>query len=183
MTMLGFYLINACMDLVTFYKVPAPPDLDYLSASLAFFIEGFLFSEHLHGRSMLDQKVHTLLYYSIYLAAVFAVLEMARRDSWAIGMVRISAIMVHGAWMVQNGFILYPKWVNSNWSSWEPEGHEQMMILPMMLAWYIMGVILWQVVIMAIMYRKARAMFGPDQLRKFDITQYTRLTDQADELA
>ena len=46
-------------------------------------------------------KVHTLLYYPVTLAAVFAVMEMAKRDSWAIGMVRISAIMVHGAWMVQ----------------------------------------------------------------------------------
>merc|ERR1712106_617703 len=31
-TMLGFYLINAGMDLVHFYKVPSPFDLDYLLA-------------------------------------------------------------------------------------------------------------------------------------------------------
>ena len=72
------------------------------------------------------------------------------------------------------GFILYPKWVNSNWSSWEPEGHREMMILPMMLAWYIMAVIIWQAIIMAIMYRRAKTRFGPDLLKNHDITQYTR---------
>ena len=53
-----------------------------------------------------------------------------------------------------------------------------MMILPMMLAWYIMAVILWQAIIMAIMYRKVKARFGLDLLENHYINNYSRYFTQ-----
>jgi hypothetical protein len=37
--------------------VDLPPDLDYAAAFLAFGVEGFLFGNHLHGRSHMDVMV------------------------------------------------------------------------------------------------------------------------------
>ena len=81
-------------------------------------------------------QVHTLLYYPVTLAAVFAVMEMAKRDNWAIAMVRISAIMVHGAWMVQVYVVfLYLHWfylirlasfsILSGWTVTGPHGSQR----------------------------------------------------------
>ena len=135
-------------------------------------------------------QVHTLLYYPVIFAAIFAMLEMAKRENWGIGIVRVSTVMLHGAWMVQvhchlhicyikfepiqAGFILYPEWVNRNWSSWEQDNHHQMMILPMMFSWHIMAVVSWQAVIMALMYRRAKAEFGSEWSKIDEVTQYSR---------
>ena len=82
LTMLSFFLANAGADLVTFYRLPTPPDLDYLTAGLSFAAEAFLFSQHIHGRSMLDKTAPTLLYYPVAAAAVLVAVETVRRDSW-----------------------------------------------------------------------------------------------------
>ncbi len=47
------------VDVLYFYKVDLPPDLDYAAAFLAFGIEGFLFGNHLHGRSHMDVMVRS----------------------------------------------------------------------------------------------------------------------------
>ena len=196
----------------TIFKVPSPFDLDYLSAILAFFIEAFLFSEHLHGRSMLDQKVLSLIGFSYrykisMLGAHSSVLPCYigcySRDIWngkerQLGNRDGSDISCDGSWSldgsgglpvlrltlfkhhcIQAGFILFPKWVNSSWSSWEPDDHHQMMILPMMFAWHIMAVIFWQSIIMAITYRKAKAVFGQGLLKNDHIIQYSRYFESA----
>ena len=38
-----------------------PEHLDYLSAAMAFSVQGILFSWHLHGREMIDVQVHLRL--------------------------------------------------------------------------------------------------------------------------
>lgn len=45
------------VDLLYFYKVNLPPNLDYASAFIAYCIEGLLFAYHLHGRTPLDVMV------------------------------------------------------------------------------------------------------------------------------
>jgi hypothetical protein len=50
-----FFVISFSNEV--FPEVPSPDDLDYLSGILAFAMEGFMFSEHAHDRSPLDQKV------------------------------------------------------------------------------------------------------------------------------
>jgi hypothetical protein len=47
------------VDVLYFYKVDLPPGLDYAAAFLAFSIEGFLFGNHLHGRSHMDVMVRS----------------------------------------------------------------------------------------------------------------------------
>ena len=54
LTFLGF---TGIIDVLYFYKVDLPPNLDYAAAFMAFFIEGFLFANHLHGRAHMDVMV------------------------------------------------------------------------------------------------------------------------------
>ena len=69
--------------------------------------------------------------------------------------------MLHGSWMVQVGFILYPgavAWLDL--TVWDEEAHTNMMILPMMFAWHLLAVLAWQVVLLYLAFRRARATFG-----------------------
>lgn len=182
-TMLCFFFVNSFMDLLKFYKVPTPPNLDYLSASTAFFMEGFLFSQHLHGRSAVDQQSHTLLYYPVIVAAMLVLLENKYRDSWSIGITRASIIMVHGSWMAQVGFVLYPDWVSSNWVAWDSEEHRSLMILPMVFAWHLMATLIWQGVILFLTYKRAKSQFGSQWKYTPDVTQYSRVPEIHDEIA
>ena len=72
------------------------------------------------------------------------------------------------------GFILYPEWVNSNWSAWEPDDPHQMMMVPMMFAWQIMAVIMFQGIIMLLMYKRAKSKFGSERLELCDYALYSR---------
>ena len=70
-------------------------------------------------------------------------------------------MMLHGSWMVQVGFILYPgavAWLGL--TTWDEEAHTNMMILPMMFAWHLLAVLAWQVVLLYLAFRRARATFG-----------------------
>ena len=68
MTMFSFFFLNGLVDLLYHFRVPAmPKQLDYLSAVLAFAMEGVLFLWHLDGRSPLDVQVkYTLLHFFIF---------------------------------------------------------------------------------------------------------------------
>ena len=44
--------------------------VDRLAGGLAFFIEGFLFYNHVHGRSPLDQKIHLLIVLACFSSAL-----------------------------------------------------------------------------------------------------------------
>ena len=54
---LGF---TGILNILYFYKVNLPPNLDYASAFIAFGMEGLLFANHLHGRSHMDVMVSYL---------------------------------------------------------------------------------------------------------------------------
>jgi len=56
-TMFFFFGLNGLVDLCMQRKWDIPPKLDYVSAALAFAVEGFLFFYHLHGRPHMDIMV------------------------------------------------------------------------------------------------------------------------------
>ena len=72
MIMYTFFTIHPIFELIYYYKWMEiiPKNLDYLSAILAFGVEGFLFHEHLHGRHLMDVQVHSYLIISIGLCAI-----------------------------------------------------------------------------------------------------------------
>ena len=57
-TMFSFFGLNAIVDILYSCKITfLPPDLDFITATLSFIVEGFLFAWHIHGRSPMDVQV------------------------------------------------------------------------------------------------------------------------------
>ncbi|XP_071540843.1 transmembrane protein 45B-like [Panulirus ornatus] len=80
MTMFFFFGLNGAVDVLTHYRAPLLPDLDFVSAILAFSMEALLFFYHLHGRSHMDVQVHMLLFYVVVACAVSTTLEMCHKN-------------------------------------------------------------------------------------------------------
>lgn len=57
--MFAFFGINGVVDLLLQKRWILPPKLDYVTAALAYAVEGFLFAHHLHGRTHMDIQVRT----------------------------------------------------------------------------------------------------------------------------
>ena len=58
--MYAFFAIHPVFELGYYWRIEwLPPNLDYMSAILAYAMEAFLFHEHLLGRSSIDIQVRT----------------------------------------------------------------------------------------------------------------------------
>lgn len=134
-TMFFFFGINAVIDLLLFYGVQIPKNLDYVSMIIALGIEGLLFKFHLHGHSDLESLVHTMLLYSIALTMIGTILEMKYRDNIVCALSRCYGFLLQGTWFWQVGFILYNP--NPNHTPWKPDNHDDLMIATMYYAWHI----------------------------------------------
>ncbi|CAL4082409.1 unnamed protein product, partial [Meganyctiphanes norvegica] len=132
MTMFFFFGMNGVMDLLNFYRVPLPPDLDYVSAVLGFCMEGLLFYYHLHGRAPMDVQVHMLLFYVVACCAISTALEMKYKHNVLPALGRIYFTLLQGTWFYQIGFILYPPGAEP----WSQHDHRQMMIVTLVFAWH-----------------------------------------------
>lgn len=133
-TMFFFFGFTGVIDILTYYKCPLPPDMDYISIAMAVTCELVLFKFHLHGRTDLDVLLHTLLIYVIGASVVAVLLEMKYRNSLPCALSRSYITLLHGSWFWQVGWILYPPF-NSSYH-WEEDNHDQMMIATMIFAWH-----------------------------------------------
>ena len=62
--MYAFFAIHPVFELGYYWQIDwIPPNLDYLSAILAYAMEAFLFHEHLLGRSGIDIQVSCRVFY------------------------------------------------------------------------------------------------------------------------
>jgi len=138
-SMFFFFGCSGVVDILYFYKYNLPPNLDYATATLAFLLEGFLFANHLHGRTPLDVMVHTYLYYLIMSGAICVALEGLYRTSVIMALSRAYVVFIQGMWMYQIGFILYPP---PGMEKWDENSHTQMMIVTVMFTWYFAGALI-----------------------------------------
>jgi len=134
-TMCGFFLLNAIVDILVFKKAAIPKDVQFLTASLAFLAESFLFTNHSHGKNAVHQMTHHLLYLPSYVAAGVLLVEAVLPSVWLLPSIRNLAISTHGSWLVQSAFILYPERVGL--AHWEQDN--TMMLLPMLFSWHLLG--------------------------------------------
>lgn len=97
-------LWNYNTDILNFYFLWAQSiPLVTLLKLLTYFIPGFLFCYHLHGRAMLDIHVHQLLLYAIFGGAICIFLEVFFRGSIVLEMFRTSLCILQGSWFWQVG--------------------------------------------------------------------------------
>ena len=134
-TMCALFLINGLADLLVFYRLPVPHNLQFLTGSFAFWGESFLFSNHSHGMSALFQHTHALLYLPSYMAAGIFFVEVVLPRVWLFPALRNLAISIHGSWLVQSAFILYSGQVGLQ--PWQEDS--SLMVLPMLFAWHLIA--------------------------------------------
>jgi len=134
-TMCGFFIVNGIVDILIFKKVQIPKDVQFLTASLAFLAESFLFTNHSHGKNEVHQMTHHLLYLPSYIVAGVLLFEAVMPNVWLLPAIRNLAISTHGSWLVQAAFILYPERLGlPHWP-----GDSTMMLLPMLFSWHLLG--------------------------------------------
>lgn len=104
-----FFGFSGIVDLALhFHLLKPPPKFDYLIISVAFWIEGFLFYYHLHGRDELNVRLHTILYLVIFItAAVFLLDALSDQLSAYMGFLKSYLISLQGSWFYQIGFVLF----------------------------------------------------------------------------
>lgn len=120
-TMYFFFGLSGAADIISYTaRHVVPPGLDRLFGGLALFIEGYLFFFHLHGRSMIDIRVHILLVLMVWPSSAIAVMETffinKRATLHILEMLRSVTIIAQGLWFWQAAYILYPP----HGKSWDP---------------------------------------------------------------
>ncbi|CAL4219691.1 unnamed protein product, partial [Meganyctiphanes norvegica] len=191
MTMFFFFGLSGVMDLLNHYQFPFPPDLDYVSAVLAFTMEGLLFFYHLHGRAGVDVQVHMLLFYVICACAVSTALEMKYKKNVLPALARTYFTMLQGTWFLQVGFILYPPVGDK----WDEESHRNMMFVTLYFAWHNAAIFIAMALTGTLIYFRIKRMDGRNQyhnmvtlsssmhpnLNKFDAQQVRNIIADSDE--
>jgi len=91
--------------------------IDRLSAALAFFIEGFLFQNHVHGRSEIDKLIHILIVVICYASASFFLFSFfinCRRKRYLIDMTIGILVFAQGTWFIHvSADLILPRKVTS----------------------------------------------------------------------
>ncbi|XP_064119102.1 transmembrane protein 45B-like [Macrobrachium nipponense] len=107
MMMYFFFIIHGVADLAVHYKAAVPPDVDYLTAACAFFMESLLFFTHLHGRPLMDIQVHTFVASVALLCGFAMLLEASFKNSVVPALGRAFFILLQGTWFLQISFLLF----------------------------------------------------------------------------
>ena len=95
-TMYSAFILAAIVQILAYHNFKVPQKLPYALGIMAFFIEGFLFANHLHSRFPLDIHVHVLLVYSIWGCVIFSVLETYRPNEVIFAYGRILFTILQG---------------------------------------------------------------------------------------
>ena len=144
-TMFFTFGLTGVVDILLYFKVPLPKDLDYGIAVLALVVEGILFHFHLHGRNELDVRLHTLLVYCIVFNTLAVLAEMKFRNNALVALTRTLFFFVQGTWFWQIGFILYNP--NPYAEKWLPADHFQLMMVTIYFTWHMSVVVLVMLVL------------------------------------
>ncbi|XP_044522742.1 transmembrane protein 45A [Gracilinanus agilis] len=132
-TMYFFFGLSGLIDILCFTTHTLPVSLSKMMLSNAFFVEGFIFYFHTHGREMLDIYIHQLLFLSIIGAAIFIFLEFFFRSNIVLELLRSSFVLLQGSWFWQIAFVLYP--LNGG-PEWNQTDHGNMLFLTICFCWH-----------------------------------------------
>ncbi|XP_076059222.1 transmembrane protein 45B-like [Oratosquilla oratoria] len=179
MTMFFFFGLNGVCDILMHYRIPVPPNLDYISAVMAFAVEGLLFYYHLHGRSTMDVQVHMFLFYVVVACALSTTLEMLYRKNVLPALCRSYFTLLQGTWFFQVGFILYPP----VGEEWDQKDHKQLMITTLIFTWHMAAIFVFTAVVGTVIYLKVKHMDRTSYYRTlrrlpFDVDMNTSKMDR-----
>jgi hypothetical protein len=101
------FVLGSVIEILLANRGEIPYKLDFVFGVFGFLIESLLFTFHLHGRSLIDIHVHTLLLFSIVGCILFICLEIYDETQILFTYGRILCTLLQGLWFCQVGFILY----------------------------------------------------------------------------
>ena len=107
--MYSFFALSGLVDLLALYVIRYPKHTTKLFLGLAFLVEGFIFSFHLHGHNTFDVTVHEILIYVVFANAAFAFLRMYLSANLLINCSTAFCVTLQGTWLIHMGVALYGK--------------------------------------------------------------------------
>ncbi|XP_053421706.1 transmembrane protein 45A isoform X2 [Nycticebus coucang] len=132
-TMYFFFGLSGMAEILCFTISSLPASLPKFMLSNAFFVEGFIFYNHTHGREMLDIFVHQLLVLVVLLTGLVAFMEFLLRGNILVELLRESLILLQGTWFWQIAFVLYPL---SGGPAWDQTDHDNILFLTICFCWH-----------------------------------------------
>lgn len=58
MALVSLFWVQAVIEILVHNRVNVPGNINYVAIIIAFIFEAFVFSQHIHGREMVDTQVH-----------------------------------------------------------------------------------------------------------------------------
>ncbi|KAK3691049.1 hypothetical protein RRG08_049353 [Elysia crispata] len=101
------FILSGVTELLLHYGVPIMDGWDYAANACFFLVEAMVFYFHLHGRSLLEQRLHVLFILAVVMALLTVMAEAKARRHVMLPIMRGTAIVLKGTWMGQIGFVLY----------------------------------------------------------------------------
>ncbi|XP_011790064.1 PREDICTED: transmembrane protein 45B [Colobus angolensis palliatus] len=132
-TMYLFFAVSGIVDMLTYLVSHVPLGVDRLVMAVAVFMEGFLFYYHVHNRPPLDQHIHSLLLYALFVGCVSISLEVILRDHIVLELFRTSLLILQGTWFWQIGFVLFPPF---GAPEWDQKDEANLMFITMCFCWH-----------------------------------------------
>ncbi|XP_051006026.1 transmembrane protein 45A-like isoform X2 [Acomys russatus] len=132
-TMYFFFGLQGVAQILCFTTNAVPLSLSKLMLANAIFVEAFIFSNHTHGREMLDVFVHQLLVFITILLGLVTFIEFLTKNNVVLELLRASFFLLQGTWFWQLAFVLYPP---NGRPKWNMEDIENKVFLTMCFAWH-----------------------------------------------
>lgn len=101
MTMYSAFLLQSIVNIMIYHGVELPAKLGHVLFSLAFAVEAFLFSFHLHAKEVVEVNLHILLIYAIMGCVISSLLEAFNDREILFTYGRIAFTLVQGTWFYQ----------------------------------------------------------------------------------
>lgn len=145
-TMYSIFALSGVLDLIDFYSLLRLPEgTTHFILGWAFFVEGLLFYNHLHGRSSLDVHFHSYIYFLAFATAIVLLLEVAITNPLPM-ILRAYLTSIHGTWFYQIGFALH---FRSPWRN----NTSNVEFITIALVWHMISVFVLYTVIYAIIHQ------------------------------
>lgn len=135
MALVMLFCFQSLVEILVHNNINVPHNMNYIACTIAFAFEAFIFSQHLHGREMVDTQVllqiflpaplwsilfqmHVTIVVLAAICAILLALEMQNRNSMSLALTTRFVIILQGVWLVEIGFVIFPpsKYFESAWS-------------------------------------------------------------------
>ncbi|XP_013419193.1 transmembrane protein 45B [Lingula anatina] len=134
-TMFAAFGLTGVVDILLFHKVALPSKCDYMSVVLALVVESILFKFHLHGRTMLNTHVHTLLLYTLYMTIPAVLAEMYFDKHVLAAFARTFLFLLQGTWFFQAAFILFSPLPRA--LPWKQDSPHEVTLVTLFYTWHL----------------------------------------------